>query len=45
MPRNPENYSASDFEDEETEYEYDWANYDERLRHAKAHLMSFEKND
>ena len=41
MPRDPESYSASDFEDEETEYEYSWANYDERLRHAETHLDGF----
>ena len=41
MPRDPESYSAYDFEDEETEYEYQWTTYDERLRHAEIHLLGF----
>ena len=41
MPRNPENYSAGDYEDEETEYQYDWSNYEERVRHAEIHLDEF----
>ena len=41
MPRNPENYSASDYEDDENEYEYDWSNYLERIRHAETHLDEF----
>ena len=41
MSRNPENYSPHDYEDEETEYAYDWSNYDERLRHAETHLQLF----
>ncbi len=38
MPRNPENYSPGDYEDEETEYQYDWSNYEERIRHTEIHL-------
>ena len=38
MPRHPENYQAADYEDAETEYEYDWTNYDNRMRHAASHL-------
>ena len=41
MPRNPENYSPSDYEDEQTEYQYDWSNYQERVRHAEIHLDEF----
>ena len=41
MPRNPENYSPSDYEDEETGYQYDWSNYQERVRHAEIHLDEF----
>ena len=38
MPGNPEEYSPSNYEEEETEYAYDWTTYDERLRHAEIHL-------
>ena len=41
MPRDPENYSPHDYEDQETEYAYDWSNYNERLRHAETHLNEF----
>ncbi len=41
MPRDQEGYSASRYEDEENEYEYDWSNYRERIRHAEAHLRGF----
>ena len=41
MPRNPNEYGSSRYEDEETEYDYDWTNYDERLRHAETHLDEF----
>ena len=41
MPRNPENYSTGDYEYEETEYQYDWSNYEERVRHAEIHLDEF----
>ena len=42
MPRDPENYRAEDYEDEETEYEHDWTDYDNRLFHAEQHLELFE---
>jgi len=41
MPRDPDNYHPQDYEDEHTEYAYDWSNYDERLRHAETHLDEF----
>ena len=41
MPRNPDSYNPQDYEDQETEYAYDWSNYDERLRHAETHLDEF----
>ena len=45
MPRDAESYSAHDFEDEETGYEYDWTQYNERLRHAEIHLTGFNNNN
>ena len=42
MPRNPESYQAGDYEDEETEYEYNWGDYENRLFHAETHLDEFE---
>ena len=42
MTQNPEEYHNRDADDEATEYEYDWTPYDERLRHAEAHLTAFE---
>lgn len=41
MPRDRENYSPQNYEDQETEYAYDWSNYNERLRHAETHLNEF----
>lgn len=41
MPRDPENYSAHDYEDEETEFETDWTPYTENMRHAESHLELF----
>ena len=41
MPRDPENYSRNDYEDEENEFAYDWTNYDERLWRAETHLNEF----
>ena len=41
MPRDPESYSAQDYEDENTEHEFDWSPYNERLRHAEVHLSEF----
>ena len=42
MPGDPNQYGSSHYEDEDTEYDYDWTTYDERLRHAEAHLISFQ---
>lgn len=42
MPRNPENYSSANYEDEETEYEHDWSDYENRLSHAETHLAEFK---
>ena len=42
MPRNLEEYRAADYEYDETEIEYSWANYDERVRRAESHLRVFE---
>ena len=41
MPRDPNQYHAADYEDEETEYEYSWTNYDNRMLHAESHLETF----
>lgn len=41
MPRDPDRYGSSNYEDEQTEYEYNWTAYDERLRYANAHLLVF----
>ena len=38
MPRDPNHYHAADYEDDETEYEYEWTNYDNRMWHAESHL-------
>lgn len=38
MPRDPNQYRAANYEDEETEYEYNWTNYDNRILHAELHL-------
>ena len=43
MPRDSEEYNASHYEDEETEYQHDWSAYNERLRHAEIHLAGFAK--
>ena len=40
MARDPENYSAHDYEDEDTEF--DWSPYDEHIRHAESHLELFQ---
>ncbi len=42
MPLDPKQGDSSCYEDEETEYEYDWTPYNERLRHAEAHLTAFQ---
>ena len=38
MPRDPNQYSTADYEDDATEYEYDWGEYEDRMQHAEAHL-------
>ena len=42
MTQNPEEYHNRDADEEETDYEYDWKNYNNRLRHAEAHLTAFQ---
>ncbi len=41
MTQNPEEYHNRDADDMETEYEYDWRNYNNRLLHAESHLTAF----
>ena len=41
MPRDANRHDSSNYEDAETDYEYDWAGYEDRLRYANAHLYSF----
>ena len=41
MPLDPERFIPSEYEDAESEYEYDWSNYRERIRHAETHLDEF----
>lgn len=41
MPRDPGQYISSDYEDGDTEYEYSWTTYDQRLRHAELYLTEF----
>ena len=43
MTQNPEEYHNCDADDQETEYEYDWRNYNNRLLHAESHLLAFEQ--
>lgn len=43
MTQNPDEYHNCDPDDADTEYEYDWTPYSERLRHAEAHLLAFEQ--
>ena len=40
MPRDANRHDSSNYEDAETDYEYDWAGYEDRLRYANAHLDS-----
>ena len=42
MPRDPESYSAHYYEEEETEFDFDWSPYDEHIRHAESHLEMFQ---
>ena len=41
MPKDPEQYGSSHCEDAETEYEYDWSTYENRLEDASDHLEAF----
>ena len=36
--RDPKRHGSTYYEDEETECEYDWMNYNNRLFHAESHL-------
>lgn len=40
-----EEYSHRNFEDEDTEFDYDWSPYSEHLRHAEEHLQAFQGVD
>ena len=43
MSENPEEFHSRYADDgEETEYEYDWTNYHNRLYHAEQHVIAFE---
>ena len=42
MTQDPEEYHNRDAADADADYEYDWTPYDERLRHAEAHLTAFQ---
>lgn len=41
MPKDPEQHGSSHCEDAETEYEYDWSTYENRLEEAMEHLEEF----
>ncbi len=43
MARNPEEYTSR-YDDEETEHQYTWTEYDNRVFHAEQHLVSFKAN-
>ena len=43
MPRDPSEHSPSNYEDENTGYDYDWSIYSQRLRHAELYLEHFLK--
>lgn len=38
MPRNPENYSRKDYEDDDTGRDHDWRRYDERMEDALGYI-------
>ena len=43
MSENPEDFRSRYADDgEESEYEYDWTNYENRLYHAEQHVIAFE---
>lgn len=41
MSQNPEDYRSRYADDEETEYEYQWTDYENRVFHAESHLRIF----
>ena len=43
MPKDPEQHGSSHCEDAETEYEYDWSTYENRLEDASDHLEAFRR--
>ena len=43
MPKDPEQCGSSHCEDAETEYEYDWSTYENRMEDASDHLESFRR--
>ena len=43
MAQDPKRRGSAYYEGEETEHEYDWMNYNNRLLHAEAHLTAFEQ--
>ena len=43
MPKDPEQRGSSHCEDAETEYEYDWSTYENRLEDAIDHLEAFRR--
>ena len=45
MSQNPEDYRSRYANDEETEYEYQWMDYENRILHAELHLDMFESAD
>ena len=45
MSQNPEDYRSRYSDGEGAEYEYDWSDYEERLRHAEDHLRAFQRLD
>ncbi len=42
MPRDPNQYGSSQYEDEDTEYSYDWESYEILIERAEAHLSAFQ---
>lgn len=43
MPKDPEQHGSSHCEDAETEYEYDWSTYENRLEDASDHREAFRR--
>ena len=41
MAKNPEDYTSR-YDDEETDHQYTWTDYDNRVFHAEQHLFSFQ---